>query len=523
MHTRIILSFFVLIFALSATALAQEPTEEEKATIAQADEYFFNRNYKAARELYTKLLEKYPEDTKVNYNLGLCYLNSDFEKIESVPYFQKVLFYEPEEPNLYYLIGKAYQYDHQFDRAIDMFNSFKEYYGSYADFTLQDADDQIMYCENAYQLLKFPVNCTYENLGPSINSKYPDYFPFVTTDERFLMFNTKRDDGSSLQRDGTYASNIYFTKVVDGEFAPAVPVPGPVNKPAGNEVVIGMSGDGSKVLLMEGLDGVSGDILEADFVNGELTAPTVFSDRINTKYREIAASISADGNTIYFTSDRPDGYGGTDIWVTKKLPTGAWGVPFNLGPHVNTEFDEDFPNISPDGEHLYFSSKGHFSMGGYDIFKSKWNADSNRFDNPRNIGYPINSVGDDMNYRASRTGRYGYISALRPEGFGDYDIYRLTINEVEPEFSVIKGVVSSADPKMEVDAPSITVTNIQTGEIGLYAPNPRTMRYIIILAPGEYEVIIEADGFQAMSYEVKVLGKSSFQAEVDQDVVMVPN
>ncbi|NQV53876.1 MAG: PD40 domain-containing protein [Flavobacteriales bacterium] len=506
-------------FAQGGSDADQEMIEGDEGL---ADDYFFNENYKAALNQYLVLLQEEPEDLKYNYNTGLCYLNSDFEKIKSIPYFEKVIFYDEEASTVYFLMGQAYQNDFQFDRAIDMFNKFLEFHDLGSEFTLDDAEQQIEYCENAYELMKFPKDCTFENLGGHINSEYPDYFPFVTIDERFIAYTSKRDDGSALEPDGTFASNIYYSNVVSGEYTDGVPMPGATNDPRESEVIVGMSGDGANMLLMKGFEGISGDIFQGDFSDDRLSNIRPLDDKVNSKFREIAASFSTDGNSIYFVSDRPDGYGGTDIWIIKKVPTGKWGVPFNAGPDVNTELDEDFPNLSPDGEFLYFSSKGHFSMGGYDIFKSKWNLDSNRFMNPRNLGYPINSVDDDMNYRVSRTGRYGYMSALREDGYGDYDIYRITINEVESEFSVVRGLITSAEEGFDVNSAEITVSDLLTGDLyGIYTPNPKTMRYVIILPPGEFEVFVDSPGFEPVSFEVKILGKSSFQPEIDKNLELV--
>jgi tetratricopeptide (TPR) repeat protein len=520
---KLVLFLFLSFATLPYVVHAQEAVEEVfVADEDQADDLFFNENYKEALKHYLELLREDPENLKFNFNTGLCYLNSDFEKIKSIPYFEKVIFYDEEASTVYYLMGQAYQSDFQFDRAIDMFNNFIQFYTMGADFSVEDAEHQIEYCENAYELMKFPKEVKWENLGPKINSPYPDYFPFVTTDESFIAYTSKRDDGSKKLPDGTYASNIYYSRVVEGEFSEGIPMPGADNDPAESEVVIGMSGDGDKMLLMKGLESISGDIYEADFENNRLQNIQPLDKQVNSKFREIAATLSPDGNTIYFVSDRPGGYGGTDVWIIKKLPTGAWGVPFNAGPDVNTDRDEDFPNVSPDGDYLFFSSKGHFSMGGFDIFKAKWNADSNRYMNPRNLGYPINSVDDDMNYRLSRTGRYGYMSALREDGYGDYDIYRITIKEVESEYSVLRGVITSSDQGMEVDGADITVTNLMDGELfGVYTPNPNSMRYVIILPPGEFEVYVDSPGFEPVSFEVKILGKSSFQPEIDKDLQLV--
>ena len=161
-------------------------------------------------------------------------------------------------------------------------------------------------------------------------------------------------------------------------------------------------------------------------------------------------------------------------------------------------------------------------MGGFDIYKAAWDSELRVFDNPRNLGYPLNSGQDDVNYRESRSGRYGYISKVLPEGYGDLDIYRVTITEIEPEFTVLKGHIKGAGGK-QVDVPSITVTDEVTQDLfGVYAPNPKSMRYIIIVPPGKYEVLIEADGFQSVTNKIDVLGKSSFRSEIDEDIVLKP-
>lgn len=493
-----------------------------RGDINRADRLFFDENYKEAMAEYILVLERKPEDIHVNYNLGLCYLNSDYEKVEAIPYFEKVAFYDDEAATVYYLLGKAYQSDMQFDRAIDMFNRYIEYYAMGVEFSIEEAEIEIEYCENAYQLIKFPKGCTYENLGPQINSPYPDYFPFVTIDESFLVFTSKRDDGSVKLPDGTFASNIYYSKVENGEYSEAIMMPGANNNPAESEVVIGMSSDGNQMLLMKGMEGITGDIYEADFTNDHLENLVALDKQINSpKSREIAATYGEDRNSIFFVSDRPGGYGGTDIWIVKKLPNGKWGVPFNAGPGINTERDEDFPNLSPNGESLFFSSKGHFSMGGFDIFEARFNLDSNRFESPRNLGYPVNSVDDDMNYRQSTSGRYGYISALRPEGYGDYDLYRLTIAEVETEYSVLRGVLSSE--KGEVVNSEISVVELNSDDpfIGNYTPNQNSQRYVIILPPGEFDVLVRAEGMQPVAFTVKILGKSSFQSEIVRDIKLV--
>lgn len=195
----------------------------------------------------------------------------------------------------------------------------------------------------------------------------------------------------------------------------------------------------------------------------------------------------------------------------------------NLGPTINTPFDEDFPNISPDGKTLYFSSRGHASMGGYDIFKASWDNTKRKFTGVKNMGYPINTPEDNMNFRVSETGKYGYISAVRKGGFGGLDIYRIDFEEVEAKYTVVNGTVSTKDGKKVSDELFIEITDIETGEIyGEYMPNERTLRYVMILPPGKYELYVEAPGYQEIIEEIEILDKSSFKSFIKKDIELTP-
>ena len=498
----------------------EEPKDGGKADKAQR--LLFSRNYSAALSEYLKLLEDDPENTRFNYNIGVCYINSDFEKMKAIPHLEKVLYYDKYIVNAYYLMGRAYHFNHQFDEAIEMYTKFG-YLADPSEARSVQIDKQIEYCENAIQLKRFPIASKFENLGPTVNSEFPDYYPFIPVDESFIMFNSRRDDGSAKSGNGLFKSNVYISEVKDGEFGPAKPLPENINTPQGNESIVGLSAQGDIVLFnLDNKEFSSSDLYLSNKIGDEITPPRILDETINSKNGEIAASISEDGRAIYFASTRRDGYGGSDIYVSRLLPTGAWGVPENLGPSVNTDQDEDFPNISPDGKTLYFSSKGHLSMGGFDIFKASIDKETGKFNIARNLGYPINDVGDDVNFRVSKSGRYGYIAAVRPEGLGDFDLYRVTFEAVETELSVLKGFIKSANEgQRKAEDVIITITHKDTDELeGTFIPNPRTMRYVVILAPGEYTMLVESPGFKPLEKDITVLGKSSFQAEIDGEITL---
>jgi tetratricopeptide (TPR) repeat protein len=502
----------LLLVVLSQTAWTQDAKK--------ANNLFEAGDYEAAIAEYETLLEEDKENTEYNYRLAICFLNTNIDKSKALPFLQKVTAKADYPENAMYLLGRAYHFAYKFDKAIESYNAFKQK-GKGNEANLKDVIQQIEYCQNAKELMKFPVSLTFENLGEKINSAYPDYYPFVPVDESFIAFNSRRDDGSEERPDGSFYSNIYVSYVQEGKFDKAKNIGEKINRPNMNEEIIGLSADGSKALLnLENSTGTT-DLYSNAVQDGAFDIPKKLEKEINSKFTEIAASMSADGQAIYFASDRPDGYGGVDLYVSRLLPNGKWGPAQNLGPTINTPSDEDFPNISPDGNTLHFSSKGHTSMGGYDIFAAEWDATKRKFGKIRNMGFPINTPEDNMNFRISETGRYGYISALRKEGYGDLDIYRVTFNEVEPKYTVLKGIIKTSEKVKEVDDIFVTVMDVESGEIyGDYLPNPNTMRYVIILPPGKFNLVISASGFEEFNENIDIFDKSSYRSEIKKDIIL---
>lgn len=493
-----------------------------------SDQKFAKGDFEAALDGYLNLLVGDSKNDKYNYNIAICYLNTNINKAKAIPYLE-ILTRKPKyDPNAMYLLGRAYHYAYRFDDAIKSYTSFKQTGRGNAE-NLKDVDRQIQFCINAKELMKFPIDVTFENLGNNINSQYADYYPFVSNDESSILFNSRRptEENGIAGEDGKYPVEIYNSKVKDGAFQKAKQLNPLVAKKEGEQEVIGLSGAGDIMLIYYTNSKGIGDIYisNAD-KNKNFNAAEKLPESINSpKAEEIAASISNDGSIIYFASNREGGQGGTDIYSSRKLPNGGWGLAQNLGPEINTPFDEDFPNISADGKVLYFSSNGHTTMGGYDIFKAELDPKTKQFSNPKNVGYPINSPEDNYNFRIASNGRFGYISALREGGSGDLDIYRVVFNEVEPQYSVVKGNIISADSTQKLNFPDIfiSVTDSKTQEIvGTYLPNPNTGRYIIVLSPGTYDISTEANGFHSISEKINILDKSSYRFEITKDIQLKP-
>lgn len=523
-----VLSFGCIALSLCSLSLNAQDEITKKVDPHEADKKFLVGNYEAALDDYLQMLDQDPKSDKYNYNIGVCYLNTNINKGKAVPYLE-ILTRKPKfDPNAMYLLGRAYHYALRFDDAIKVYNAFKQTGRGNAD-NLADVDRQIQFCINAKELMKFPVDVKFENLGGNINSPYADYYPFVPSDESFIMFNTRRPvDGSDVPKeDGTFSAAIFISKVIDGAFVKSRNIGPPIAKKDGEQEVIGLSATGEIMLLYyTNAKGVGDIYITSADKNKSFKTAERLADNINSsKAEEIAACISNDGNILYFASNREGGQGGTDLYFSLKLPNGTWGPAQNLGADINTPYDEDFPNVSGDGKVLYFSSNGHTTMGGYDIFKAEQNPANKQYTNPKNLGYPINTPEDNYNFRVSANGRFGYIAALREGGQGDLDIYRVTFNEVEPQYSVVKGDIVSADSTQRLNFSDvfITVTDSKSQEVvGNYLPNPNSGRYVMVLSPGIYDISIEANGFQAVSDKINILDKSSYKFEITRDVALKP-
>lgn len=512
--------FLLLALSCFSTLFYAQDDGLTKVTPEEAANKMKLGNYEDALTDYLQLLNEDNRNENYNYNVGVCYLNNSMNKAKAVPYLEIVTRKEKHDPNADYLLGRAYQYANRFDDAIATFKKFKQDAKGTV-FNLVDADLQIQHCINAKELMKFPVDVMFQNLGSNINSEYSDYYPFVTSNESFLIYNTKRPEKNAEKMDnGSYNNSIYISRVVNGEYMKASPIGAPINAGNAGMEVIGLSETGDNILLYmpEGLGKGNIFISKLD-AQGMYGKPEKLDAKINSGGDEIAASISSDGNTLFFASSRKGGVGGTDIYICKRVGK-KWSEPKNAGPEINTPYDEDFPNISPDGKILYFSSKGHTSMGGHDIFKSNYDEANATFSSPKNLGFPINTTDDDMNFRISKNGKFGYIASSKNGGQGDFDIYRVTFNEVESDYSVVIGEFSTKD-NAEINYTDVFISvnnNISKELVGNYLPNPATGRFVVILPPGKYQMNIEAPGFKTVTKNIEIFDKVSYQAEINLNI-----
>ena len=504
-----ILTLLAIFISLSAFSQRAEPED--------AEEHFKYGNFIDALIVYKKLIVKDPENIDYPYKAGLCVLFTDRDKREAIGYLETAS-EKKSDPDVDFYLGKAYHLNLKLDQALA---SFQKYKSVGEGKKIAEVDREIEMVQNAKKLVSSPIDVSFENAGDNINTEYPDYYPFVTPDESFMVFTSRRKSGVR-EFDGYYPSAIYYSKVDSGEFEKAKKGNSMINSSYDDQAV-GLSYNADKLFIyFDDIKNV-GDIYEAEIKDFRFRKKEKMGESVNSNGFESAATISADGNTLFFASRRDGGMGEKDIYMTRKLPTGDWAEPQNLGPNINTPYDEDFPNLFYDGATLYFSSKGHNSMGGFDYFKATWNAETNEWGKPENIGYPLNTPDDDICISFTEDQSHAYISAWRKDSKGEKDIYKVTFNERDNRQTVYKSkILAVGSTDAITDAFVSVIDNRTQEEVGTYVPNPKNGSFVIILKPGSYNILVDAPGFAPKSEDIVVLGKSDFIPFATKEFMVTP-
>ena len=530
---------------ISCLSIYSQDRKAYRTKMTEGIKLFEERNYPVALETLLSAYQIDSSNANLNYRIGFCYLNAKSDKTKAISFLEKASTnlsrnFNPYDPtderapkNVYSLLGEAYLLNNSFEKARENYSKFKEELGDNEE-AQREVKKQIESCEVAKELTANPTKTIITNLGIEINTEYPEYCPIINGDESVLIFTSRRpystsESYSNIDTDGRYLEDIYMCRKKGSSWGSPelVSISSPdenklVNK---NNAAVSITGNGQQLLIYKEDNG--GDIwaseLEGDFWGEAKPLKTDETDinDINTPYWETHACLSVDGTTLFFVSNRPGGYGGRDIYRCVKLPNGKWSKATNLGSTINTAFDEDAPFIHPDGVTLIFSSNGHRTMGGFDIFySSRRNADKEKgwkWTLPTNMGCPINTTDDDVFYALSTDGKRAYFSSGRAGGLGEKDLYMAEMEQtiIEPTV-LLKGSISFDGKDGNVGIVRISVVDMESGEIVQeIKPNSKTGGYVMILNPGEngktFIVNYEADGFQPFVENLKIEPGSSYQ------------
>ncbi|MCQ2607497.1 MAG: OmpA family protein [Bacteroidales bacterium] len=527
--------------------------------VDEGDSYQEIGDYQTALNAYLKAQTFNPNNADLNYKIGKCYwMMSDPES--SIPYFTKAIELDPVNSGFIYgVLGQAYQATYKFEEAINAYQKARARLTADEKKTKgNELAKHIDECNNGKRFLTDSVRVFIDNMGPAINSKYTDYAPIISADQSMIIFTSTRENPYNKKAfdDGEYDENLWVSYRNGTTWSQAEDMGEPINTKE-NDATIGLSADGQKLFTFYGKNG--GDIKYSEKKGNAWTKPELFSAINTPNGHENSASFSFDGKTIYFSSDNVEkvtNYGEHDIFMCQMNEKGKWGKPVNVGPTINTDKDEIGVFMHPDGRTLIFASNGHNTMGGYDIFKTTLQ-DDGTWSEPENMGYPINTPGDETFLVMDGSGTHAYYASTRKGGYGGLDIYMITFlgpekklnmttennliavmaNPIQQEvvmeksveiktarLTVVKGIVSEAytDPAKYLDA-QIEITDNATGQV-LFTnqANSVTGKFLLPLPSGKnYGIAVKKDGYLFHSENFDVPQTTDYQ-EIFLDIKLMP-
>jgi outer membrane protein OmpA-like peptidoglycan-associated protein len=431
-----VLSLFGLIFSFTHVAGQNDSLSLSEEYYKLGMEVFDFSHRKQATELFVLSTRMNPKSAKAQFMAGQSIMLT-IRKEQSLPYFLRAWKLDPKvNEDILFFLAKAYHYSEKFDSAIQFYDRYNRILARSMDLNkskkIDQVDRKIFECRNAMIYMTKPVDVVIAPLNSNINSEYPDYAPTITENETEMVFTTRRPEENlnvKVAVDHEYYEDIFYSQKINGEWQPARNIGAPLNTNFHNASV-NLSPDGTEMILYHDSNG--GDLLISARDQSRAWSAPMPLEGINTQYLENSASITDDDKLIYFTSNRPGGYGGTDIYSCELGKNGRWVNLKNLGPKVNTDMDEDGVFISANGKHLYFSSNGHAGMGDLDIYRSSYDPVTSTWSDPINMGYPINSVENDIYFVLNAGETFAYISSVRNENVGEQDIYKIDMTNWKP-------------------------------------------------------------------------------------------
>ncbi len=515
--------------------------------------------YKNFRDALSPLMEAQkfnPKNARLNYMLGFIWFISDPSNPETLKFFETVIKLDGEvEPDDYYWLAWAYHLNDKWDLAIQYYKVYLAHIQAKGKnpYEIDDVNKKIAECNVGKELSAKPERVFVDNLGSEVNTSWPDYGPSITADEETVIFTARRDNSTGGKRDdgdNGYYEDVYVSYKKNGKWQTSTQLSKNVNSD-GHDAAAGLSPDGSKLYVYRhsGKDG--GDLYESTLFGADWEAPVHMNKNINTRYHESSVSTSFDGKRLYFVSDKESGLGDRDIYYSDMDVKGEWGPAKNIGSMINTKYGEEAVFMHPDGVTMYFSSKGHNTMGGYDIFKTTL-APNGLWSKPVNLGYPINGPDDDVFFVVSGSGSRAYFASAKTGGFGDKDLYRITFlgpektpllnssdqliamranpvsnlkveNEVEVKMAkvtILKGVVTDAKTNQPLESAIELVDNDKNVVIATFKSNSATGKYLVTLPSGKnYGLAVKRDGYLFHSENFNLPEGADYQ-EFTKDVAL---
>ena len=423
---RIVISTILVVW-LPLFVLSQTRTEIDE-TYRNANSYFYFEDYEEALALYQKIYHLQPDNYNLNFRIGFCYLNIPGNKHKAIQYLEKAVqsttswfneesITEQRAPiDAYFYLGNAYLASNRIDDALGAYNKFYNLTKGKGRWDFDFFNHQVNVAKNSLKIQRNPVDFIMANMGNKINDRFPNFNAVVSGNGKVLAFTTKLKFYNAINIARKNETNQWEK---------------PVNITLDLQTdiscsTLSLSDDGNELYLFRD-DNQDGNIYVTRYNGTKWTPIKKLNPNVNTEAYETHASLSPDGKQMYFTSNRKGGYGGLDIWVSTRTSNDDWGPARNLGPTINTPYNENTPFITTDGTSLYFSSEGHDNMGGYDIFVSQQTG-NRKWSTPVNLGFPVNTTDDDLFFHPVGDGASALIARFDNESsFGETDIFEVEL------------------------------------------------------------------------------------------------
>ncbi|MDD4672801.1 MAG: hypothetical protein PHI03_07680 [Bacteroidales bacterium] len=469
----------------------------------EAEDYLYDKQYDKAIKKYGEALKMAPTSANLKFKIGMCYLSTADKRHLALDFFKEAaenasIDFDPRAIKelrspieAHYYLGVVYQINEQFQEAIASFNRFRSFLES-DDPRIKEVENRIQTCRIAPSLIAERIGVSSENLGNKINDEDQNFNAVISGDGSTMAYTT--------QKGGRY--DIYVSRKKDGEWQKARRITDDIR--GGFLKTSSLSYDGTWLYLVDDFSPKK-QIYDTFYDEIWVRSKKLKKPITSKKFNETHAAVSPDGKTLYFASDRDEGHGGLDIYKATLDDKERWGNVVNLGPRVNTEFDEDTPFVTPDGMYLFFSSQGHSSIGGYDIFY----IDLEGSGEPVNLGYPINNPDDNLfYYPLSLTS--GLMALSNPDALGPQDIYEMTII---PLVNINGNIAVVGEEPQDASSVKISIFDAESIEpVAEISKSVAEKTFSKKLLPGEYRVEAKADGFEDFETVLAVASDATNQS-----------
>lgn len=507
-----------LILIINPDLVYSQP-EAVKVAIKRGEKHISQGEYRLASQELRKGLRAEPKNQRINALLGtaLFWLH---EKMEAEVHLKLAIDAGNPTPDLLAYYAQCLHIRLDLDLARTYYQeALKQLPKVHPD--RRELTRMLEQVENARLLIQEPIVVQIDNMGPIINSRFPEYTPLITADESALYFTSRRFSnlGKERQDDLPYEDIYISRRKWDGTWSVPQNVGSPINT-VYHDATVCLSADGQKLWFYR-----DEGFYVAEFKGRKLDNYKMVGPPIETKAHEPSASLSADGRTLYFA--RADGpFGDYDLFQSQRQNNGKWSEPQRLPASINTPYDDNSPFIHPDGKTLFFASKGHNSMGGYDLFRTQRQPNGS-WSPPQNLGWPLNSADDDLYLVVSASGRYAYFSSTRPGGQGSHDLYRIDFTpragkrekvDSLADVLLVKGQILDASTGMPVGAKLFILDLEKNDTLTVSYADAETGEYLFALPVGSfYAVYVEQSKYQIETRNFDTRSQKGFD-EIRQNI-----